>query len=227
MAASTVAPGVTPVGEDFSFRPNYFAEGLYASTDVIKGVTRNRAGTRIIALSEDFLLGMRRVLIDECGAAADSVAHSIGKKWGRLFAQRFSREMNDYYGRPINEFPLAVFHACLIELFSHHGWGRIRLEWERKDVGIIGVAVDSALMSTLVRDAAAPVDAMLAGVLAGFFSDLSGEDLECAQTQCLACGAAESRFVLALASRLAGAEQWTRDRLNHEEIVEKLVAVRV
>lgn len=226
MQATTVAPGVAAAPEDMLFRGNPYAEGVYLKTDVPKGVTRNRMGTRIVSLSEDFLRGLRRALGDECGPAADTVLKSCGRRLGGLVAKRVERELSEFYGQPLQEFSTALFLGCLTEMFSQHGWGRLDVDLSRAEEGLLIADLNGAIMAGLVQQADVPVDALMAGLLGGFFAHLTGQDLDCVQTACQACGAATSRFVIGLRQRLANAETWVQDGKTHEDVVAALAEVR-
>ncbi|MBY0522997.1 MAG: hypothetical protein K2R98_06345 [Gemmataceae bacterium] len=227
MTAETIAPGVQSASDDILFRGNLYAEGIYAKTDVVKGVTRNRLGTRLCSLSEDFLLGMRRAIVDECGSAADAVFKSCGKRWGALLARRFEKEMSEFYGKAIGEFSMSMFLGCLVELFSHHGWGKLNLDLTHYEEGLLIAELRSAIMADLVKEADQPADTLFAGIFGGFFATLTGEDLDCVQTTCTACGADASRFVIGLTPRLADVEAWRNDGTNHADIIANLAQVRV
>lgn len=229
MSAATISQtngSVKPTPTEPPLRGNYYAEGKYAQTDVKKGVTRNRSGARIITLSADFLLGLHKGITDECGPAADSVLKNCGVRWGTAFAGRFESELSTFHERPVTEFALAEFQACLVECFSHHGWGKVTIDPSFTDRGLIVVVVEGAIMASLLGRAAKPVDTLMAGVLAGFFRHFSGEDLDCVQTQCSACKAKDSRFVIGLTSRLSPAAEWVAKGLSHGEVLIKLVEGR-
>ncbi|MCS6852883.1 MAG: hypothetical protein NZ700_17120 [Gemmataceae bacterium] len=218
--------GIERSSEDIAFRGNYFADGLYARTDIVRGVTRNRLGTRLCALSADFLRGLRRAIEDECGPAADVVFRTCGRKWGMLLARRFEKELADFYGQPLREFTVATFLACLTEMFSQHGWGQLRLDLSYYDQGLLVAELRGAIMADLFPGSDRPVDTLFAGIFAGFFSQLSGEDLDCVQTECTACGADASRFVIGLSQRLTQVETWRANGQSHAQIVAALANVR-
>jgi uncharacterized protein len=226
MTVAEVAPETRVVPEQSMMRGNFFAESTYLKTDIAKGTTRNRAGTRIVCLTADFLHGFRRAVTDECGPAADSVFKACGKKWGILFARRFEKEMSDFYGKPLREFVLALFQACLVELFSHHGWGKPILDLSKHDQGLILIEVKDSIYAELVGKAESPTDTLLAGIFGGFFSHLTGQDLDCMQTTCKACGADTSRFIIGLASRLTAVPAWVQNGKTHEEMVAQLAELR-
>jgi hypothetical protein len=201
---------------------NYYTDD-YLATDVKRGVTRNRAGTRLLALTNDFLLGLRTALTQECGEAAETVFKTCGRSWGAQFARKFDKEMSDFYGQPLREFPLMMFQACLVEAFSRHGWGSIKIDLSRQDRGLLLIELDNAIYGDLLGKTDGPVDVLMGGLLAGLFSHLSGLDLDCVQTECKACGGQTARFVLTLASRVAAIDPAKK---SHAEIVAALEAAQ-
>ena len=58
---------------DLPPRGNYFAEGSYLSQDLGAGTMKNRAGARMLALSDSFLLATLNTLQAELGSQAESV----------------------------------------------------------------------------------------------------------------------------------------------------------
>lgn len=206
--------------EDTPFGGNYYTDD-YLSTDVKRGVTLNRAGTRLLALTNDFLIGLRTALNQECGEAADTVLKSCGRNWGTQFARKFERELSEFYHQPLSDFPLMMFEACLIEAFSRHGWGSIAIDLSHQDKGLLLIELDNAVYADLLGKSEAPVDTLMGGLLAGLFSYLSGQELDAVQSECKACGGKTSRFVLTLAARLAGVNLAKK---SHAEIVAALAA---
>jgi predicted hydrocarbon binding protein len=227
MSAAEVAPGVRRVPGESLMRGNLYAESTYLRTEPARGVTRTRMGTRMCALTADFLHGFRRAITDECGPAADTVFRSIGRKWGVLYARRFKKEVSEFYGKPLDEFSMALFQACLVEMFSHHGWGKVSLDLSRHTQGLFVVETAEPLFASLVERADRPVDTLMTGILAGFFSEISGQELDCVQTRCKACGAPVSSFVLGLTARLGSAAAWVGEGVSHEDILRKLESIRM
>lgn len=205
------------------FQGSYFSERYYLKTNVHTGVARNRAGTRILSLTSDFLIGLRNALVFECGKAADAVMKTAGRKWGTSFATRLDKELSAFFERSLAEQPLAVFQASLVEAFSHHGLGKLALDITHYPRGLLVCTVENPIYAGLVDNPSQPVDTLLAGILAGLFSHLSGRELDCVQTQCQACGMPDSRFVLTLPSRLEQVEDWRQEGKSHAEIVAALV----
>jgi predicted hydrocarbon binding protein len=224
---ATLSPSLAPAPPDqpaggMLMRGNYFGDDSYLTTDVRTGVTRNRAGTRIITLTQDFLLGLRNALVTECGPAADLVLKTCGKTWGRQFAVRMENELSEFYSAPLSESPMAVFEACLVEAFSRHGWGRVKLDWTMSDRGLILAELEGAVFAEIIGTSERPVESLSAGVLAGMFGNFSGQDIDCVQTACKSCGAATSRFVMGLSARIAPATEAVEKGRTHEQVVAEL-----
>jgi predicted hydrocarbon binding protein len=187
---------------DLPLKGNYFAEGSYLTQDLGAGTLSNRAGARMLALSDTFLVTMLNTLEAELGEQAGSVVKDVGRDWGRRAAEQFASEMGDYFGRPLMLQPLAMFAANLTEAFRHHGWGNFCFDFSRYAQGVLVVEVAEPVIGAVVKPAAAPVESLLAAFLAGMFSHFAGQELECVQTDCRARGADRSRFVLTIPERL-------------------------
>ena len=69
-----------------------------------------------------------------------------------------------------------------------------------------------------------PVDALLAGVLAGMFSEAAGGEVVCYETACVARKEPTCRFVLGHKPRLQEVREWVRQRVSADEIVTRLKA---
>jgi predicted hydrocarbon binding protein len=206
---------------------NYYAGPDHVKTDVRRGVARNRAGTRILTLTSDFLVGLRNALVFECGQAADVVMMSAGRRWGKALAVRMGNELHAHYAVPLAELPLAVFQGCLVEAFNTHGLGKLAVDVGLYAKGILVCTVENPMYAGLVEAGNPPADRLQAGILAGMFSQLAGRELGCVQTQCQCQGAPDSRFVLTLAERLTMVEVWRNEGKSHAEIVAALAQTRV
>src|SRR5207247_2481977 len=118
-------PPDTPMNADTAppSRGDYFADDESARTDPAAGITRDRAGTRLVGLPEDFLAALQQTLAAECGPAAGRVLKAAGRDWGRRLAERLANELGSYRGEPLAEAPVARFQADLQSAFRHLGWG--------------------------------------------------------------------------------------------------------
>jgi predicted hydrocarbon binding protein len=198
---------------------NPFAGPDALHADPQTGVTRNRAGARVLTLTREFLVGLAGALEAECGPTAEAVAKSCGRAWGRRYAARLERELGQCLGTPFADVPLAEFTDCLALAFNHHGWGLLALDYGRHDRGLIVAELRHA----------PPVgeNGLLAGLLAGLFSHFAGLTLDCIPTQRPDGEAGAARFVIGLADRLNRFADAAAQGRPHDEIMAELEAMRL
>jgi len=205
---------------------DYFAEAEYLEQDLNTGTIRNRAGSRMLALTDEFLVAMHNGVEDHFGALSDAVLTAIGRDWGRRAAEQFGAEMARHRARAAGELPLSVFAADLAAAFRHHGWGCVAFDFERFSHGILGVDVTNPVVGSAVKHADVQNEPLLAGFLAGMFSQLSGTELDCLQTECGGNGIAASRFLLTVPERVAAVAGLVAERRPHVEILAELEKTR-
>ena len=75
---------------------NYYTEDVYMTADVEAGILYNRSGRRMLALTNDVLVGLHQALASECGERAGEVLQHCGRKWGRNFAQGLDGEWSQF-----------------------------------------------------------------------------------------------------------------------------------
>src|SRR6185295_14149419 len=164
-------------------------------------------------------------LTKELGEQSAELIRSMGRDWGRRAAEQFAHELEQYYGKPPAQLPLAMFTACLSEAFHHHGWGAFRIDVSGYTCGLLTIEVRDPVLGHSIRLAKTPVEGLLAAFLSGMFSHFAGVELECVQTDCRGCGAATSRFVLSVPERLNSAANWAGR--SHEQVLEELGKVTI
>ncbi|QJW97811.1 V4R domain-containing protein [Frigoriglobus tundricola] len=216
-----------PADPQVRLKGNIYARPDYFTTDVTRGATRTPGGTRICALTSDFLLGFRDALVYECGGAFKGVMKSCGRRWGKTFVARFEKELLALYQTPVKDLPAGVVHACLADAFAYHGWGRLTLDLSGAADGVLVAEIGDSVMPALVRESDRPVDHLMAGLLAAVFGHFAGAPLECVQTDCPTRGGAASRFVIAAPERVAQVEAWLDAApadapLTHDAVLRKL-----
>lgn len=190
-------------------RGDYFAEDRYLTADAAAGLLRDPAGTPMLVLPQAWLASLHEVLAAECGPEADQLLATVGRTWGQAFAMRLQRELSEYYGTPIAEWPFARLEASIASALAAQGWGRAELDTSRFDQGVFTMTVLQPLTK----------EPLLAGVLAGMFSALTSQDIDAVATD-RANGAAT--FVLALRERLARVTA-----AGHDAVVAELATIRV
>jgi len=200
----------------------YFSRPDYFAADVEKGTISTPTGTRICALTDDFLLGFRSALMFECGKAGDRVFKKCGFRWGTAFIERFDRELSEHYGVPARDMSAGLMERALDEAFRYHGWGKFDIDMSEYEQGFVQVRIGDSVMPAVVGASDKPTDWLMAGFLAAVFSYYGDTELDCIQTDCPSRGADASRFIVGLADRLAPAVKWTADKLPHAAIVNRL-----
>ncbi len=203
----------------FYSRPDYFA------ADVGKGTIRTPAGTRVCALTDDFLRGFRAAVQFECGKATDRVYKRCGFRWGTSFVERFDREMTEYFGVPAREMSAGLMERSLDEAFRAHGYGKLALDYAEYDNGFLQVTLTDPVMPAVLGRTDKLSDTQMCGFFAAVFGFYADTELDCVQTQCPSRGADASRFLVGLATRLAPVPRMVADNLPHGVIVTRLKAL--
>ena len=199
-------------------RPDYFA------ADVEKGTIRTPGGTRICALTDDFLRGFRAAVQFECGKASDRIFKKCGVRWGKTFIERFEREMSDYFGVPAREMSAGLIERTLDEAFRAHGYGKLSIDWGEYDAGLVQVTLSDSTMPAVVGESDKPTDALMCGFFAAVFGHFAETELDCVQTECPSRGAPAGKFLVGLSARLSGVPKLVADRLSHAVIVARVKA---
>lgn len=208
-------------------RGNYFGPD-YLDCDVRDGVLHNPAGTRIIALSEDFLLGFRKALIEETGQAHHVVFETCGRTWGENMAKRLEKELSEYYDCPLHEMPMSSFSLLLKECFLRHGWGKLEIDWELGfkqgifEVHIVNPAF-SGIFNNTENEKGLFDDDVFTGLLAAFFSRFSSKELKAYQIGYQAApDSPRSIFVIGMDQRLKKVPDMVRSGKSSDVILNEL-----
>lgn len=207
---------------DLPLHGNYFAEGDYLSQNLASGTITNRAGARMIALTDDFLVSLHNALEAQLGGKAAVVLSEFARDWGRHAGEQFAAEIEKHHGKPLSQLPLGLFGADLTEAFRHHGWGVFHFDFANYAQGLLIVEVEQPILGSIVKPAGRPADRMLAEFLAGMFSAFAGEQLATLQTECRSCGSPRSRFVLTIPERIRSVEKLAQAGKGHIQLVEAM-----
>ncbi|HEY8503379.1 MAG TPA: hypothetical protein VIL46_02275 [Gemmataceae bacterium] len=200
---------------------NCFGGRDYVCAEAAAGTARSRFGGRVLALPLEFLRSLREVLARDHGPRADGALRAAGAYWGRGLAARIDAEVRASRGAPLTGAPLAEFAAHLGEALAAHGLGRLRLDLSRAARGVLAVELRDGIDAADPGDA--PSDPLLEGMLAGLFSHLTGQELDCVQTDRQGrAGAERSRFVLGLLTRMGRPRQMQAEGAAFEEVIREL-----
>jgi uncharacterized protein len=202
---------------------SYYAPDAYVRGELEMGLLENRRGDRLLALPESLLQGIYAGLDKETGAASRLVLFNCGRWWGKHFFIRFRDEMTDYYGQALVDMTMAQFLQSLRNCWATYGWGRLNYHATYEDQGFVLIQTWHSAFARHAVPGKLPVCALEAGVLAAFFSQLTGQGLHCVQISCESLGADSNRFLIGLTPRLETVPGWLAEALSHEEIIRRLV----
>ncbi|PON13773.1 hypothetical protein C2W62_32570 [Candidatus Entotheonella serta] len=204
--------------------PNLFDANQYYQLNVRTGVMRTSFGTKCCTLSGYALKGLYEGLKHEAGPAWHLIMRRCGESWGKRFAQRFLDEVATFYQEDLEQMNIARFTALLEEYFAVSGWGRVRLDYSQIASGLLIVDVQNEIFGDLLRDQGERTGALLEGVLKTLLSAITGNDMDCYETQSMGKGAPISRFLISSRLRLSPVQTWRDDQIPHDEIVSRLLA---
>ncbi len=202
---------------------NYFAANTYVRSDLELGLLENRSGSRLLAIPDTLIKALYAGLEQETGLAARLVLANCGRWWGKNFYRRFSEELSQHYELPLSQLPMAEFVQSLQECWISHGWGTMDLDPAIAPQGFLLVKTWNSPFATQAPQMNRPVCFMDAGILASFFSQLTGQTLDCVQISCESLGADCNRFVLGTPDRLARAEALVEEQADFETILQALM----
>lgn len=211
----------------FRLRPGFYSRPDFFVTDIVKGTTRTATGTRVCALTNDFLIGFRDALIYETGKSYRKVMKRCGRRWGEQFAKRFEKEIGNYFKASLSELSAGTVHTYLVEAFNYHGYGLLKINLTYLEQGIIVAELAHSMMPSIVSSSDRPVDMLMAGFLGAIFSYLSGQDLDAIQTACPTQGAESSLFVIAASPWIAETETWLLKAPPHTVVAHETILKRM
>ena len=203
---------------------NYFAPRTYVQGDFESGLIENRQGRRLLALPNTLLQGLYHGLAAELGSATGVVLYNCGYKWGKNFFRRFSEEVSSYYEKSVADMEMIELIQCLKQCWKAHGWGIIQPNFDSYQQGFLVLEVTNSGFIQGTESNEQPSCFIEAGLLAAFFSELSGTELFCVQTACESLGASSNLFILGLAKRLKPAEKMVEQGQTHAAILQSLTA---
>ena len=206
---------------------NYYVEKQYMVANVETGVLTNRSGRRMLALTNDFLIGLHRALESECGERAGEVLYRCGKKWGKNFGKGLTAEWSAFYECSFTEFPLAFVQTLLEQEFACNGWGILDIDYQHHLQGVLILILDGAIMSDITtKDVNYPIDVLTAGIVSGMFTELLGKELDCVQSQVGKSANGVSKFLLSDAERIKQLNGELTKLTSNEQMLDYLLKTR-
>jgi uncharacterized protein len=200
-----------------------YREEDYFSLNVRNGVVRNPAGTRMVFVPEDMLMGLHQGLEDETGAASPIILYGCGKWWGKQWARRHHAELRQLFGADASDLSLGLYELALGRVWALHGWGALSLGFDLRQQGMIEVTVASSPYADVVGSLGRTSDHLLAGVLAALLTELAGRPLECVEISCKSKGDAVCVFLVGMKARVDTVAEWVRAGQSRAQIRETIL----
>ena len=193
--------------------------------DLREGVMTNETKGRVCLLSTDLLGGVYNALLAESGPAWGLLMKNCGRVWGQRLARKLLKETELTLGKSYVELPLEEYLLFVTRYFSFHGWGLLELDISQtQSRGIVEAKLRHSIFAEVIKEKKEQemVNHMISGILASFFSFVSGQDLDCIQTQCSSCQKSESLFLVSSLERVEEVEELVESGADHQEVLEKI-----
>lgn len=185
--------------------------------DLTAGTWHDAAGQRLVYASADLIVALLEVLATETGDGWKIALARTGEACGRELSANPA---------PGNA-SLAVHEERLRNWFARHGWGSLGIDLT--DVaahGLIVARLERSLVPSLAPALAdRQLDAFVAGVLAGYFSALSGRELGSVEIACTAAGEPRCVFLVSSPARLEAIDGHI-GQLSVDEVIAELKLVK-
>lgn len=205
-----------------SLKGNYFAPDVYLQGDNEFGLLENRSGARLLAIPDTLLKGLYTALEAELGNGCGVALFSCGRTWGTAFAKRFADELAAYYEKPLQEMEMIQFLQSMKQCWKSHGWGVLDIDLKYYQQGFVVAKISHSPYVAMAPQGKRPMGFLEAGILAAFFSQLTGQNLHCAQTSCESLGAEANEFIVGLGDRIKSVPAWLTEGHDHATIMELL-----
>lgn len=203
-------------------RLNYFRGDDFINLDVKKGLLKTRGGARVVAVNDDFLRGFVAAVEYEAGAATPIILRKCGLIYGQRLAQRFEKELTEFSGKSLRDRTMNEFNFLLNDFWNYSGLGQIIVDWPRAEHGFLAVKlVDSPMQD--IGPTGHVADDMFGGVLEGFFSNFTEDELKSIQTGDMRKGDKDgTTFILCAGPTVDRVEKLVNENTRHRDLVEAL-----
>jgi len=159
---------------------NCFNPKSYVKSEPASGLLATRHGDRLIAVPELLLRSIPRILRVEAGEASYLALYTFGDNWGKTFGSRMMQDLVKYYRQPILETIATEFFANVEAAWAVHGLGKPSIDFRLAARGLLVVTIANSGIAngqTVENNPTYRSFSLEAGFLAGWFSNLTGEDL--------------------------------------------------
>lgn len=156
---------------------DYFIPADYYTFNSENGSVQTKDG-QFILMAPDVLLGSLAVKIREAIPNAEDLFYDVGKMWGAELFNQFNKILVDLYPdiSHSSELDMEIFLEHLNSLVSTFGWGTFSLE---PNNDLLFIKTPSPPYADVSENAGTLYCQLFAGFLAGLFTTLAGNELEC------------------------------------------------
>jgi len=207
----------------FSGRRRAAGEELW-KCDLEQGSLRTNDGTRVTAVSADWIGMLHISLIESFGETAQDVLYRGGYEWGLRDMTRGHRQLPTRSG---STDAMATEIKAALETwwgpFAGSGWSACSFDlsqWERR--GIAFADLKNSVVAAALEGADQPVCHLCAGLFAGAVSYFARAERHAVEIECRALGHASCRFAIGPGTEIDSAESWRQQGTSAAEIARRL-----
>jgi predicted hydrocarbon binding protein len=201
---------------------NYFSAPSFLKLDVAAGVIRSRGGTRMLAVSEDFLRGFVTACEHEAGKAAPLILRRCGTFFGARLARRFEAEIGSYAGVSLRDRSMLELNGLMEDLWNGCGYGQLTIDWSKGSAGIIPIVLENSPMQD-IGPKGHTADDLFCGIFEGFIGHFAESGMRCVQTGDRRLGDKEgTTFILGFEDTMGRITGLLADKQPHSRIVARL-----
>ncbi len=191
--------------------------------DLYEGTVVDPSDTRSIFLATDILRGIHAALSYEAGQAWTIVLYRCGFLWGQKTLRHFVRQSQGAFGAKFEQISVDVFLSNLITFMNFNGWGVLSIDMQRATThGVLRMELRKSIFADALDHLRERVDFMVAGMLAGVFSDLSRASLACIEVSSSLTGGSNSVFLLSASERIEALRPALEGGADERELIELL-----
>ena len=198
---------------------NVFSPDVYIQPETELGLIENRFGSRLVALPETLLKAIDSTLEYEVGGAKSLIQEQYGRWWGRSFYRRFQGEIQSYYGKSLQELSMLDFIQCLKQCWISYGWGTLSIDVDAYQQGYFAITLTNPPSSISSSDTDKKSCSVEAGILSGFFSQLTQQDLTAVEVP---AKGREFHFILGLPERLKPVTALIEEGYDYSTIMSRI-----
>lgn len=200
-----------------------FGDQVY-QYDLVGGTVKTPGNMRMIYLSSDIVRGIYEALSYEAGEAWKIILQSCGYLWGKNVFSSLGKDLKLVAHQDIGGLSVNAYLHLLEAFFANHGWGQVRFHLDdAPQYGIVRVSLRHSLFVEALNQVDDRVDAMIAGMLHGFFERISGNnELGCVEAQCARHGREQCEFLITAASRLERIEADIEEKADLQSLLAQL-----